>query len=156
MKSILKLTAFLGALAAAPALHAEVISILAGGHATAATQQATTYAASCPGVAYQLKIDKPEKATHFIVDAGNGPTITDLSPTPFGTALRTNALLGNFGFACVPDALVINFIGLQLRQGAQPKPVQYRLTIAKNGDIVADNGLADERLEFVNQMLAKP
>lgn len=156
MKNILRLTAVLSALAAAPIPHAEVIHITSGGHAKAATQLATTYAASCPGVAYQLQIDKPDRAMHFIVDTGSGPTTTDLSATPFGAALRTNALLGNFGFACVPDALVVNFIGLQLRQGAQPKPVQYRLTIAKNGAIVEDNGLTDETLEFVNQMLAKP
>ncbi|RFP24944.1 hypothetical protein D0T25_07775 [Duganella sp. BJB488] len=156
MKSTLKLAAALCAVAAASASHAETVIANSGGHAKAATQQASIYLASCPGIAYQLRIDKPEKSVQFSVDTGNGPTVTDLSATPFGAAMRGKALYGNFGFSCAADALNIDFIGFELRQGAQPQPSEYRLTVAKNGAIVADNGLVEEKLAFVNQMLAKP
>lgn len=156
MKSISKLAAALCALVAASASHAEIVTANLGGHAKAATQQASIHLASCPGIAYQLRIDKPEKSVQFSVDTGNGATVTDLSATPFGVTMRSKALYGNFGFSCASDALNITFIGFELRQGAQPQPSEYRLTIARNGVIVQDNGLVEEKLAFVNQMLAKP
>lgn len=130
------------------------VTYVLDGHARGATDRRTIYAATCQQKHYQLLLDEDRSTLQFTYDAGQ-PSTTELSATPFGQVLLTKSLVGKFGFSCAADGLNVSFIGFHLQRSMAPQPVGYRLTIANNGEVLEDNGLTLETIDFVNTYLGK-
>ena len=114
-----------------------------GSHIVRAKDVSVTYYAKCGNMEYELKILK-DKKQFFFISKYDSPVVFDISTTRFASAFLDRPLLGRFDFGCGKNALVVYFSGVQVQDGAPPKPIAYTVAIHDDGKVGDDFGLRDE------------
>ncbi|QJE01014.1 hypothetical protein HH212_14045 [Massilia forsythiae] len=130
-------------------LLSDTVTIHAGGHPRLAPAASVTYRASCKEASYSLAFDRSAKAVRFQAESDTDtPAPVDLSTSPLGHALLGNNLYGKLATACGQPGLYLFFLGYKVTPGGA-RPVSYTVIIDKGGNLDSDDGLHDEKEEYV-------
>lgn len=125
----------------------ETVTVHAGGHPRTAVSSSVTYRATCKEASYSLEFDRSAKTVRFHTDADTSGPI-DLSASPLGKTFLDNNLYGKLAVACGQPGLYLFFLGYKVANKSA-QPVSYTVIIDKGGSLSNDEGLQDEKEEYV-------
>ena len=111
-----------------------------------------SHGANCQSVGYEICILKESARILFVVKDG-GERSFDISETKFGSDILHKRLFGNYGFSCGRQSLNLLFMGIELLESGQAKPVSYNIAFGNDGAVLLDGGQKEESIETVNRFL---
>jgi hypothetical protein len=132
-------------LGAAAGARAQTIRVRMGSHLPSATRVATTYAASCGAVNYELKVSHDAKTV--TLGRSNGPDV-DLSATTVGARLLDEDVLAEVGFNCPYKALNIFLKGVKLVDLGVPTGFRDSISLHEDGQL----GKSEPQEERVDEL----